>query len=34
MGARGELNHSAQEYMHLDSLTERAKILALSILAI
>ena len=34
MGARGELNHSAQEYMRLDSLTERAKILALSILAI
>lgn len=34
MGARGELNHSAQEYMHLDSLTERAKILALSIMAI
>jgi len=34
MGARGELNHSAQEYMHIDSLTERAKILALSILAV
>lgn len=34
MGARGELNHSAQEYMQLDSLTERAKILALSIMAI
>ena len=34
MGARGELNHSAQEYMHIDSLPERAKILALSILAI
>lgn len=34
MGARGELNHSAEEYMHLDSLTERAKILALSIMAI
>ena len=33
-GSQGELNHSAQEYMRLDSLTERAKILALSILAI
>lgn len=34
MGARGELNHSAQEYIQLDSLTERAKILAMSILAV
>jgi glutamate carboxypeptidase len=34
MGARGELNHSEREYMHLYSLTERAKLLALSIQAV
>lgn len=31
MGGRGELNHSAQEYLQVYSLIERAKILALSI---
>lgn len=31
MGARGEMNHSEKEYMQLYSLTERAKLLALSI---
>ena len=34
MGARGELNHSSKEYIWLYSLTERAKLLALSILAV
>lgn len=34
MGARGEFNHSAREYIFLESLTERAKLLALSIQAI
>ena len=31
MGARGELNHSENEYIHISSLTERAKLLALTI---
>ena len=34
MGGRGELNHSAQEYLWLYSLTERAKILGLSVMAV
>ncbi len=34
MGARGELNHGEHEYIQLDSLDERAKLLALSIMAV
>lgn len=34
MGARGEFNHSDREYIVLDSLAERAKLLALSIAAV
>jgi len=34
MGARGELNHSEREYIIVDSLVERAKLLALSIQAV
>lgn len=34
MGARGELNHGAKEYIWLYSLTEKAKVLALSILSV
>lgn len=34
MGGRGEMNHSEQEYIQLESLTERAKLLAMSILAV
>jgi len=34
MGARGELNHGEHEYMQIDSLTERAKLLAMSIMAV
>lgn len=34
MGALGELNHSAREYIVLDGLAERAKLLALSIDAV
>ena len=34
MGARGEFNHSDREYIVLESLAERAKLLALSIQAI
>lgn len=34
MGARGEFNHSEREYIFLDSLAERAKLLALSINAL
>ena len=34
MGGRGELNHTDKEYLRLDSLRERAKLLALSIEAI
>jgi len=34
MGARGELNHGEHEYIHVDSLAERAKLLACSIEAV
>lgn len=34
MGARGELNHSEREYIYIDSLKERSKLLALSIAAV
>jgi hypothetical protein len=34
MGARGSFNHSDREFIELDSLVERTKLLALSIDAV